>query len=132
MTFFNVIQHPVIPPRRHDQSMGFSQVLDDALPINVAALKNKAYAANRFAKTTDGHSASRAYEAKGRAISQLLIVGAASVNSVTVLPDALLGLTFVEGGSLHIRFSQLSPEAQGAVFQQLGQLGGRHSATGCR
>ena len=109
--------------------MDFSQVLDDTLPVNVAALKNKAYAANHFAKTTDGHSARRAYEVKGRAISQLLVVGAASVNSLTVLPDALLGLNFTNGGSLHIRFSQLSPEAQGAVFQQLGKLGGKHSVT---
>src|SRR5882672_9491871 len=109
--------------------MSFTQVVDGALPVNVAALKDKAYAANHFAKQTSGHSARRAYEAKGRAISQLLIVGAASVNSVTVLPDALLGLSFIEGGSLHIRFSQLSPEAQGAVFQQLGRLGGKNSET---
>jgi hypothetical protein len=108
--------------------MSFSQVVEDMLPANVAALKSKAYAANRFAKQTSGQAARRAYEAKGRAISQLLIVGAASVNSVTVLPDALLGLSFSEGGSLHIRLSQLSPDAQGAVFNQLGRLGGKHPA----
>jgi len=109
--------------------MAFSQVLDSALPVNVVALKHKAFAANQLAKKTDSCSARHAYEVKGRAISQLLIVGAASVNSLTVPPDALLGLSFANGGSLHIRFSQLSPEAQGAVFQQLGNLGGKHPAT---
>ena len=109
--------------------MSFTQVVEGALPVNVAALKSKAYAANHFAKQTSGLSARRAYEAKGRAISQLLIVGAAAVNSVIVLPDALLGLSFTEGGSLHIRLSQLSPEAQGAVFQQLSRLGRKHSET---
>jgi hypothetical protein len=39
--------------------MSFSQVLEDALPVNLAALKNKAFAANHFAKQTDGPSANR-------------------------------------------------------------------------
>lgn len=109
--------------------MPFSQVLEHTLPVNVGALKHKAFAANQIAKKTDSCSARQAYAIKGRAISQLLLLGAASVNSLTVLPDALLGLSFANGGSLHIRFSQLSPEAQGAVFQQLVNLGGKHSAT---
>jgi hypothetical protein len=60
----------------------FRTILIASRDSNITALINRAFGANRMAKTTTGRSQAAAYRAKSAAISQLLIKDAARVNSL--------------------------------------------------
>jgi len=84
-------------------------------------LKQRAFAANLRAKTSEGSQREAFYRTKASAINYLLEAGFAFVNEVDwSRADAVIGITFAEGGRLHILLSDLSPGAFRVLRRTLG------------
>src|SRR5437773_300493 len=97
----------------------FRETLKKVRRRNIEALKRKAFGANRLAKQTSDTSQVVCYRIKNAAISQLLLTGAAAVNSCSLYPTIEIAVDFVGGGRLHAKLSHLTVEVRRVVRQQL-------------
>lgn len=104
---------------RKARPVSFAEILKLLEPENVIRLKDVAFLANRLAKITCGNSKSLCYDLKHRAIDQLLRLGFASPNSLILLPQVRVGVTFHGGGMLHVDPRALSLSVQSNLLRQI-------------
>jgi hypothetical protein len=98
----------------------FAAILSAAQRDNVTRLKDRAFVANRVAKSISGISRRLCYQVKDKAISALVRCGAASVYTFEVLTHGVeLGVAFAGGGKLHALPSRLDANARLVLQQQL-------------
>ena len=89
---------------------------------NARAIWKRAVVANRIAKLAVGRSRDLAYRVKGAALSELLKMGHAVLNSIALWPEVLLSVEFRQGGMLHVVPASLTPEVEGTVLEQAAAL----------
>ena len=86
----------------------------------VTKLCNEAVEQNRLAKVSRGRDRRLAYQRKGQALSTLLLLGHAVVDSLLFRGcQPLVGLTLPTGDQLHVMPVQLTPDACEIVFRQI-------------
>jgi len=111
----------------------FAEIRSNVRSLNIARLKDHAFAANRLAKITIGTSRSACYRVKSRCINALLRNGAAVVSELEVsFGEPKIGVAFEDGGRLHTKPSCLDSRARNALHQQLTMVidGGKNSIAG--
>ena len=109
--------------RRSRSRSDFAAILAAVKSRNIQRLKDRAFQANRLAKTVHGRERDACYQIKNKAISALFRYDAAFVNSVEErrypLQDIEIGVSFAGGGELHTRPSLLDADAKRVVQVQL-------------
>jgi hypothetical protein len=95
------------------------EIVDSGL-IRIQSLCEEAVEQNRLAKVSGGRDRRTAYQRKGQALSMLLLLGHAEVDSVLLKGcRPVVGLTLPTGDQLHVLPSQLTHEAREIVFRQI-------------
>lgn len=96
-----------------------SKILGSLERLNVQELKDRAFLANKISKMGTLESRKAAYEAKDAVISELIRRGAARLISISLWPEMIASVQFVDGGMLHAVVAKLKWEAQQVVFDQM-------------
>jgi hypothetical protein len=78
----------------------FQDILIRVRRSNVRRIRDRAFAANRIAKLSTGHSRAAAYALKDRAIGTLVMLGEGRILRLYGRP---IGVAFRDGGQLHLK-----------------------------
>jgi hypothetical protein len=98
----------------------FKDILDRTEEQNVEFLKHRARMANRLAREAQsGKDRKALYSVKARAVDQLIRMGKALVDDLSLDGEPIVGIRFNSGGSLHVKFANLSGLAQAIVIEQI-------------